>query len=166
MERVLKRGHFWYRATFWVSVLVELIIIAIQVASCFVKQRIFSKSYNHQALLNVDKFEYFFFAVYFLAVTTALIIFKVLESRHRMRIKKLQIMIAALLGICVLVAFVLYAKAGVLMVHLMCTSPLPQYPEDDISEANRLHEATIFLSFLVYSLTGYLILQIGRAGHQ
>jgi len=61
-------------------------------------------------------------------LTTALVIFKVLDSRHHMKIDKMQVMIAACFGICVLVTYNLHSMTGTLYLHLMQSSPLQGFP--------------------------------------
>ena len=116
--------------------------------------------------LKIDSLTFFFVLVYFLTLVSALILFQVLEKRHKMKIKRLQIFIAAMLGIGVLVVNLMSNLGGALVLELMNEpTPLPAYPQTALLQNNIMQ--TVSLSFVILTtiFQVYLVLKVGLAGN-
>jgi len=83
-------------------------IVAIYIASFDLKQQMAKNdSLTAKSALEIDSLQLVVFSVFFVTLIAALIVFKVLEKRHSMRIKRLELCVAILLGLSSLLVQVL-----------------------------------------------------------
>lgn len=75
-------------------------IICIQVWSYFAKQRlILDNALKRSNALYIDLFVIYIFIAFCITLLTALVIFKVLDKRHKIKIKKFQLFVSFLLTV-------------------------------------------------------------------
>jgi len=116
-----KRGHCLYTSSKIACIVVGILINGILAIQYTLKREELVSNGLLQAgeTIKIDSLLFFFILVYISTLASALVIFKVLEKRHKMKIKRLQAFIAALLGIGVLILNLLQYFSGFLILRLM-----------------------------------------------
>ena len=117
---------------------------------------------NTDVALSIDSLIFVTYFFFWATLTGAAIYFKVLERRYSMKIKKLQLFAAIMLGFTSIITGICYQTTSAIVLRLIKKEPLSSFPEDTITMINILTSISLSFSLLNDFLIVYLLLNIGR----
>ena len=96
------------------------ILIVILYAVIITLKQIFidNKTLNLSRDITLDSLQFIIYLILFLTLSGTLIYFKVLEKRHQMQIKKLQVLLAFLFGFLTMIVMILRQSANYIIMGL------------------------------------------------
>lgn len=116
----------------------------------------------HRAI-QIDNVQFYIYGVYFATLFGSLIAFKVLDSRHKIKIKKSQLSLAALFGLFAVAIPSLQTTSGAVTLHIVEKAmPLQQYPKQELKASNVLFAISLLFSVSATLVICYLTFNIGR----
>ena len=165
MEQNEKQGRKIYCIALTYCITIAVLVATAYLSIIILKNHYIStNSLDFKRALLTDCIQLFVYLILTITLTGTLVYFRVLESRHEMKIRKRYVFMTFFFGFLTFLISLFRTVSNDMVQKLIYQSdiePLPSYPASKLTVVNVLRSVTCVMSMTVYMIVSFLMYNIG-----